>query len=180
MLLSQAGKICCSDFKPKVIVGVSRGGWVPARILCDLLGIHALATIGVEFYLGARETRAAPVLTQDVSANVKGKKLLLVDDIADTGRSLRLAMHHLQQQGAAEVRIATVYRKPLSLVIPDFCEKETELWVVFPWDAKENIRKILEKRRGIVGMDVAKLVKLGLPKQLVEEVLKENVEAETC
>ena len=180
MLHSQAGKIRCSRFKPDIIVGVSRGGSVPARILSDLLGIHALATVGVEFYLGIAETRTAPILTQDVSADVKEKKVLLVDDIEDTGRSLRLAIEHLQHQGAAEVQVATVYRKTSSMVPPNFCEKKTELWVVFPWDMKETVRRILETCRGIVSIDAAKLVKAGLPKQLVEEVLKEIVEAKKC
>ena len=177
MLRSQAGKIRCSGFKPDVIVGVARGGWVPARVLSDFLGIDALATVRVEFYLGVAETRAAPVLTQGVSVDVTEKKVLLVDDLVDTGESVRLAKEHLEKQGAAEVLVATVYRKPSSVVTPDFYEKETERWVVFPWDAKENIKEILEKSRGIVSVDAAKLVKAGLPKQLVEEVLKETVEA---
>lgn len=181
MLLSQAEKIRCSGFKPDIIVGVTRGGWVPARVLSDFLGIHALATVRVEFYLGVAETRNEPVLTYGVSAEVTGKKALLVDDVADTGKSLRLAIEHLQQQGATEVRIATVYRKPLSVISPDYYEKETRCWVVFPWDAKETIRKILEKRgENAVDVDAAKLVKAGLPNQLVEEFLNEAGEAENC
>ena len=180
MLRSQAGKISGSGFKPDVIVGVTRGGWIPARILADLLGIHALATVRVEFYLGVAEKRSEPVLTQGVSADVTEKKVLLVDDVADTGKSLQLAREHLQDQSVAEVRVATVYRKPLSVVTPDFYEKETGSWVVFPWDAKETIKKILEKRGGIVSVDAAKLVKAGLPKQLVEEVLEEADEAGKC
>jgi hypoxanthine phosphoribosyltransferase len=137
--------------------------------------------VRVEFYLGVAETRNEPVLTHGVSAEVTGKKALLVDDVADTGKSLRLAIEHLQQQGATEVRIATVYRKPLSVITPDYYEKETRRWVVFPWDAKEAIRKILEKRgENAVKMDAAKLVKAGLPKQLVEEFLKEAGEAGKC
>jgi len=173
MLVRQAEKICCSGFKPDVLVGVTRGGWVPARVLSDLLGIHVLATVRVEFYLGVAETRNEPVLTQGVSVDVAGKRALLVDDVADTGKSLCLAREHLQQQGVAEVRVATVYRKPSSVVTPDFCEKETRRWVVFPWDAKETVRKIVEKRGGAGNVDVGKLVKAGLPKQLVEEFLKQ-------
>ena len=177
MLVRQAEKIRCSDFKPDVIVGVTRGGWVPARVLSDLLGACELATVGVEFYVGVAETRSEPVLKQSVSADVTGKKVLLVDDVADSGKSLLLAKEHLQNKGVAEVRVATVYCKPLSALTPDFYEKETRLWVVFPWDAKENIKKIL-KRGGAV--NVAELVKAGLPKQLVEELLKEAGEAGKC
>jgi len=182
MLLSQAEKIRRSGFKPNVIIGVTRGGWIPARVLSDLLGIPDLATVRVEFYLGVAETRNEPVLTQGVSAVVEGKKALLVDDVADTGKSLQLAREHLRQQGATEVQIATVYRKPLSVITPDYYEKETRRWVVFPWEIKETVRKIMEKRRekSVVNMDVAKLVKAGLPKQLVEEFLKEAVEAGKC
>ena len=178
MLVRQAGKIRCSGFKPDVIVGVTRGGLVPARILSDLLGTCELATVEVEFYVGVAETRSEPVLKQSVSEDVTEKKALLVDDVADSGKSLLLAKEHLKYQGVEEVRVATVYRKPLSALTPDFYEKETSRWVVFPWDAKENIKKILAKRGGAV--TVAELVKAGLPKQLVEELLKEAGEAGKC
>jgi hypoxanthine phosphoribosyltransferase len=135
MLLSQAEKIRQSGFKPDVIVGITRGGWIPARVLSDFLEINHLAAVGVEFYLGVAETRNEPVLTQRVSAGVEGKKALLVDDIADTGKSLQLAREHLRQQGATEVRIATVYRKSFSIIKPDYYEKETRRWVVFPWES---------------------------------------------
>ncbi len=182
MLLSQAGKMRRSGFIPDVIVGVTRGGWVPARVLSDLLGIHALATIRAEFYLGVAETQNAPVVTQGVSADVTEKKVLLVDDVADTGKSLRLAVEHLKQHGASEIRVASVYLKPLSVVTPDYWEKETRGWVVFPWDAKETIREILEKHgdENTINVEAAKLEKAGLPKQLVEESLKEIFEAGKC
>ena len=180
MLVSQAEEIRCSGFKPDVIVAVTRGGWIPARVLSDILGIHALATIGVEFYLGVSETRSTPVLTQGVSVEVTEKKVLLVDDVTDTGGSLRLARKHLQQHGVGEVQVATVYRKPLSLIMPEFYEKETRGWVVFPWDAKETLRNILGKHGGAVKVNAEKLLKAGLPKQLVEEFLKEADEATKC
>jgi hypoxanthine phosphoribosyltransferase len=177
MLCSQAEKIRRSGFKPDIIVGVTRGGWVPARVLSDLLEIHVLVTVRVEFYLGVAETLNEPVMTQGVSAVVAGKKVLVVDDVADTGKSLRLVREHIRQQGAAELRIATVYRKPFSIIAHDYYEKETRRWVVFPWETKETLRKIVEKNA--VNAEAAKLVKAGLPKQLVEEFLKE-VEAGKC
>jgi hypoxanthine phosphoribosyltransferase len=181
MLLSQAEKIRRSGFKPDVIVGLTRGGWIPARVLSDLLEIPDLAVVRVEFCLGVAETRNGPVLTQRVSADVEGKKVLLVDDYADTGKSLQVAREHIRQKGATEVRIATVYRKTFSVITPDYYEKETRRWVVFPWDAKETIRKIVEKsRESAVNVEAAKLVKAGLPKQLVEAFLKETVEAGKC
>ena len=182
MLLSQAKKICQSGFKPDVIVGVTRGGWVPARILSDLLEIPNLATVRVEFYFGVAETRNEPALTQGVSARVLGKKTLVVDDVADTGRSLQLVKEHLLQQGAAEVQIATLYYKPLSAAKPDYYEKKTLRWVVFPWDMKETARKIVEKHqnKSAINLETEKLVKAGLSKPLVKAFLKEVLEERDC
>jgi hypoxanthine phosphoribosyltransferase len=178
MLLKQAEKIRQSRFKPDIIVGVTRGGWIPARVLSDLLEISDLATLGIEFYLGVAETRNEPVLTQSVSEVVEGKKALLVDDVVDSGKSLRLAKKHILQQGALEVRIATIYCKPFSVTKPDYYEKETSRWVVFPWEIKETVRKIVEKHatESAIAVETAKLVKAGLPKQLVEKFLEEVVE----
>jgi hypoxanthine phosphoribosyltransferase len=182
MLLSQAEKIRQSGFKPDVIVGIMRGGWVPARVLLDLLGIPDLVTVRVEFYLGVAETKNEPVLTQGVSAVVTGKKALIVDDVADTGKSLQLAREHVLQQGATEVRIATLYRKPWSVIKPDYYETETSCWVVFPWETKETIRKIVEKHgdKNSIEMETAKLEKAGLSKQLAERFLKEVFEERDC
>jgi len=182
MLLSQAEKIRQSSFKPDVIVGVTRGGWVPARVLSDLLGVPDFATARVEFYLGVTETRNEPVLIQGVSAAVTGKKVLIVDDVADTGKSLQLAREHVLQQGATEVKIATVYRKPWSVIKPDYYETETSCWVVFPWETKETITKIVDKHgeKKAIDMETAKLVKAGLSKQLAERFLKEVFEERDC
>jgi hypoxanthine phosphoribosyltransferase len=182
MLLSQAEKIRKSGFKPNIIVGITRGGWIPARVLSDLLEIPDFATVRVEFYLGVAETRNEPALTQGVSAGVSGKKALVVDDVADTGKSLQLAKEHLLRQGATEVRIATLYYKPFSVAKPDYFEKETRRWVVFPWEMKETVRKIVEKHRdkSAITLKTAKLVKAGLPKQLAEAFLKEVLEERDC
>jgi len=182
MLLSQAEKIRQSGFKPDIVIGIARGGWIPARVLSDLLEIPNLATLRVEFYLGVAETRNEPVLIQGVSAVVTGKKTLIVDDVADTGKSLQLAREHVLQQGAVEIRTATVYRKPWSIIKPDYYETETSCWVVFPWETKETIKKIVEKHgdKNAIDVETAKLVKAGLPKQLAERFLKEVFEERDC
>ena len=74
LLRSQAEQIRGSGFKPDVIIGGIRGGWIPARVLTDLLEIPLLATVGIEFYVGVAETRSEPVLSQRVSADVQAKK----------------------------------------------------------------------------------------------------------
>jgi len=183
MLLNLVEKIRKNGFKPDIIVGVSRGGWPPARVLSDLMGNPNLANVRAEFYLGVAETKEEPVLTQPVSMKVAGKKVLVVDEVADTGKTLKLVKEHIIEQGATEVKIATVYFKPWSIVKPDYYEKETSCWIVFPWEIKETVRKIV-KRCGEKGKSIeretAKLVKAGISAGLVERFLKDILEEENC
>ena len=79
LLLSLANRIRKANFRPDVIVGISRGGWPPARIMSDLLENPELANVKAEFYLGVAETKGEPVITQPVSVSVMGKKVLVVD-----------------------------------------------------------------------------------------------------
>jgi hypothetical protein len=182
MLLNLAEKIRKDNFKPDLMVGVSRGGWPPSRVLSDLMDNPNLANVRVEFYLGVAETKGEPVLTQPVSASVAGKKVLIVDEVADTGKSLKLVKKHIIQEGAVKVKVATVYYKPWSIVKPDYYEKETSCWIVFPWEIKETIRKIVKKcmenRKSIEG-EVAKLVKVGMSAELIGRFLKE-IKEENC
>ncbi|MGA9388136.1 MAG: phosphoribosyltransferase, partial [Candidatus Bathyarchaeia archaeon] len=64
MLLNLADKIRRDEFKPDIIVGVSRGGWPPARVLSDLLGNPNVANVRAEFYVGVAEMKGEPTLTQ--------------------------------------------------------------------------------------------------------------------
>lgn len=183
MLLNLAEKIRKDGFKPDVIVGVSRGGWPPARVLSDLLDNPNIANVRAEFYLGVAETKGEPVLTQPVSVDVAGKRVLVVDEIADTGKSLKAVKEHLMASGAVDVKIATVYYKPWSIVKPDYYERETRRWVVFPWETKETVNKIVKKCKETgkpIEGEVAKLIAAGAPKRLVKKFLKEALREEKC
>ena len=174
MLLCQAQKIKTQNYTPDFIVAIVRGGVVPARILSDLLETPNLNFIKIEFYTNINQTLQEPILKQALTTNVTGKKTLLIDDISDTGKSITLAKTYLQQQGAIEIKTATLYHKEQSITTPDFYEKKTSSWVVFPWDTKETLRKIIQRPIGkrILNQEVAKLVKAGLPKQLAGKLMK--------
>ncbi len=176
LLLDLADRVRQDDFKPDAIVGVSRGGWLPARIMSDLLENPELANVKAEFYRGVAETKGEPVITQPVSMPVKGKKLLVVDDVTDSGKSLRLVQTHLKGKGATEVKLAVIYYKPWSAVTPDYYERETRAWIVFPWDRKETVRYIVEryKRQGKpVEEAKEKLVSSGMDPKIIERFLRE-------
>lgn len=109
--------------------------------------------------------------------------MLIVDEVADTGKSLKLVKEHVIEEGANEVKIATIYYKPWSIVRPDYYSKETSDWVVFPWEVKETVRKIIKKctEQGKSAEDeTAKLSKAGIPPELVKRFLREIREEDRC
>jgi len=143
MLLALALSIRKSGFKPELIVGVSRGGWAPGRILSDLLENPHTANIKVEFYVGIGKTGRKPIVTQPISEDISKKHVLLVDDVADTGESLRVALDHVQEKGAGLVKTATVYYKPHSTFKPDFFASTTSNWIIFPWERLEATQLLI-------------------------------------
>lgn len=176
MLLENAEKVRKSGFKPDVIVGVSRGGWPVARVMSDLLENPNLANVKAEFYVGVAETKSKPEITQPVSVSVVGKKVLIVDDVADTGESLHLVKSHVLERGAKEAKVATIYYKPWSILVPDYYEKETSRWIIFPWERKESVRNIMEKceREGeSFEQEKKRLVESGLDRELLERFVQE-------
>jgi len=179
MLLNLADKIRKDRFKSDIIVGVSRGGWAPGRVMSDLLENPQIANVKAEFYKGVAETKGEPIITQPVSMPVKGKKILVIDDVADTGQSLRKVQSHLLEQGATDVKIATLYYKPWSVTLPNYYEKETKRWIIFPWERKETVRHVLEKyeRQGkTIEEAEEKLIKFGFNRKLVERFIQEICE----
>jgi hypothetical protein len=170
LCLDLADEIKKNKFNPEVIVGIARGGWIPARILSDLLGNSYTANLKIDFYRGVGETKERPIITQTISTIVEGKKVLIADDVADSGKSLKVAKEHLEQCGATQVKIATIYYKPWSIIKPDFYIKETEAWIIFPWERKEFVSKMMESLRakGLSHDEIMKEIeKSGIPKDLI-------------
>jgi hypoxanthine phosphoribosyltransferase len=168
--------IKASGFEPDLIVGIARGGWVPARLLSDFLDNPNITSIKVEFYLDIGKTKNEPTITQDIQVSVNGKKILLVDDVADTGKSLMLVKNHLKNMGASEIRIACIYFKPWSIVKPDYYVRETEAWIIFPHEIRESAAKIWLKVKAEGGnlKDVKKiLVEAGVKSKIVNRIIRD-------
>ncbi len=132
-----AKKVKESGFEPEILIGISRGGWIPTRILSDMLGVYRVASIGVVFYTGTAKTMEKPKLTQDLNVDIREKRVLLVDDVADSGESLLLAKRKILELGPSELRIATLHYKPKSKIKPDFFAEESSNWLVYPWERRE-------------------------------------------
>jgi hypoxanthine phosphoribosyltransferase len=137
-------EIGARDLAGYMLVGVSRGGLVPLRLISDYVSAQVVSTVGVRFYEDIGRTSDAPEVFFPVQGDVKGKNILLIDDISDTGKSLVAAIDHLRGKGAKEIVVATICKKQHTVLDPDIFEIETSAWVIFPWEVQETIRKIVE------------------------------------
>ena len=129
-------------FTPEVVVAIARGGLLPGGAMAYALGAKNCGALNVEFYTGIGEVLDAPEVLPpalDISY-LSGRRVLLVDDVADSGRTLALAVELLRSAGA-DVRSATIFTKPRSIALPDYSWKETSLWIDFPWSWKGTVRE---------------------------------------
>ncbi|MEM0321022.1 MAG: phosphoribosyltransferase [Thermoprotei archaeon] len=118
------------------IVGIARGGWIPARILSDFLGVKRLISMQVSSYkdLTKNEVKSWDVYQPAASE----RRVLIVDDVADTGSSLIKIKNELADRGVV-CKTATIYVKPWANYRPDYYYKEVTEWIVFPWEVVETV-----------------------------------------
>ena len=120
------------EFVPDLIVGIARGGLIPAVRLSHLLRDKLLRMIHIKFYKGVNLRKEKPELLADVGE--LPPKVLIVDDVADTGATLEFVLERVKGKGAKDIKIATIAYKPRSRVKPDYYVFETDKWIVFPWE----------------------------------------------
>jgi hypothetical protein len=138
--------ILSSGFKPDVVVAIARGGWIPARILCDLLDVRELYSVKAEHW-GRVASPGEAKLVQSLNVDIKDKLVLLVDDVTDTGETCEIVKKHLSSLGAKEVKIAVLDHKSTSKFLPDYFARKMESWrwIVYPWSYYEDTRDFIER-----------------------------------
>ena len=144
-----AQKILSSDYKPEVIIAIARGGFVPARFICDFLNISDLTSIKIQHYeAGAIKGKRAWV-KYPLAADIKGRKVLVVDDVNDTGETLIATSNHLKAFNPADVKFAVLHEKQTTVMRSDFYiayQKEWK-WIIYPWAVVEDLGSFLERMK---------------------------------
>ena len=132
--------IVADGFMPDVVVAIARGGLLPAGAIAYGLGIKNCGAINVELYTGIGTVLPDPELLPPEMdmAYLDGRRVLLVDDVADSGRTLDLAVRLLTDRGAI-VRSVVIYTKPTTIIRPDWSWKDTDLWIDFPWSWQGSV-----------------------------------------
>ncbi len=140
-----AEAVRASDYRPEVVIAIARGGFVPARYLCDFLSISAMTSIKIQHYApGARKQRRAWV-KYPLGGSIEGQRVLLVDDVNDTGDTLEAALDHLRGFGAADLRTAVLHEKLTTRFRADYRVLEVRdwHWIVYPWAVFEDLLAFL-------------------------------------
>ncbi|MHC6176093.1 phosphoribosyltransferase [Glutamicibacter endophyticus] len=125
-----------SGFEPDVVVAIARGGLLLAGSISYALGVKACGALNVEFYTGIGTVLPEPVVLPPMldEGHLRDKKVLLVDDVSDSGRTLAKVVDLIGNWGA-EVKTVCLYTKPRTILAPDFEWRRTDKWITFPWSA---------------------------------------------
>lgn len=136
-----AGKIRSSGYRPDIVIAIGRGGYIPARILCDLLLLSLLTSVKVEHWGMAAEKKERVVIRFPLAADIRGKRVLIVDDVTDTGETIEAVVNHVKGLGPAEVRTAVLQHKEVSGFVPDYYAEVCPVWrwIVYPWALHEDL-----------------------------------------
>lgn len=145
--LALADVVLCSGMTFDVVLAITRGGLIPAYFIAKKLGTYRVLTLGVEHYADNHLPLERPYLrlplpdNLDEGLGLKGAKVLIVDEVIDTGKTAQLAVEEVEKYTAREnIAFATIHIKPGKLVVPlpegvkFFWLKETNAWIVHPWE----------------------------------------------
>ena len=140
-------QVKAAEFEPDVVVALARGGWFAGRCLCDFLGLNDLTSLKIEHYVGAAQATGTPEIRYPMpEGSVEDKDVLIVDDIADTGKSMAHAKEYVEERDPDDVRTATIQLMgDKSEFEPDFVGERLEewTWVVYPWNFVEDMVELI-------------------------------------
>ena len=141
-----AEAVAADGYRPDMVLGIARGGPLVAGALGYALGIKNTFTMNVEFYTGVDERLDMPMILPPVPdlVDFAETKVLIADDVADTGATLKLVQEFCEGK-VAEVRCAVLYEKPRSTVKCEYVWRRTDRWITFPWSAEDPVLQALSE-----------------------------------
>jgi uncharacterized protein len=142
-----ARKIKASGYMPDLIVAIGRGGYVPGRLISDFLLFNDLTSMKIEHYARAADMRKEARIKFPIPVDITGKKILVIDDVTDTGETLNLAVAYILNLKPASVRTAVLQHKTCSGFMPDYYAQKIIKWrwIIYPWARYEDLAGFTEK-----------------------------------
>lgn len=167
-----AQKIDDQNLSLDQIVAISRGGLIPARIFSDLLNLK-ISNFTIEAYTGIGKMRT-PKVVEPLVGDIKGKIVLLVDEIVDSGATLKKAVDHLKEFAPKRIVSCVLVIKTWTKHLPDFWVLKTDKWLVFPYEVRETIEEVFKMmaKDGKPKSDITRqLLKLGFDQSQIHHYL---------
>ncbi len=149
--VTELARVVADDgYRPEMILAIARGGMLPAASLGYALSVKNIYVMNCEYYTGIDERLPVPVLLPPYVefVHMQDAKILIADDVADTGHTLKM-VHDLCTQRVAEVRSAVLYEKSHSLVKCEYVWKRTDRWINFPWSSQAPVVSAAEARHRV-------------------------------
>jgi hypoxanthine phosphoribosyltransferase len=136
-----------SRFRPDLVIAIGRGGYVPARVVCDFLLLDMLTSFKIEHWGMAAQEKPAVTVRFPLAADIRDKTVLVIDDVTDTGKTQDVAIAYLKGFYPKEIRTGVLQHKDTSPFVPDyFASREHEWrWIIYPWAVHEDLVGFVEK-----------------------------------
>lgn len=125
------------------IVAIARGGLTLGHLLSDYLRIP-ISSITIQSYTDIQQ-QGQVTITAGLSKIIQDKRILLVDDIADSGKTLIRATSYLSEFHPKSITRLTMFFKSHSAVIPEYFAKKTDKWILLPFEVTEWIYTFTKK-----------------------------------
>ncbi len=135
-----AQQVADSGFVPDIVLAIARGGLLPGGAIAYALPTKNVFVMNVEFYTGVNQRLDFPVMLppQLDILDIRGAKVLIVDDVADTGHTLKAVLEFIRSE-VKEARSAVLYEKPISIVKAEYVWRRTDRWIDFPWSDRPPV-----------------------------------------
>lgn len=133
------------------VVAIARGGFMPARVLCDFLHVSRLLSIKVGHYEAGARFAGAAMVEYPLGGAIDGRRVLLVDDVNDSGDTLQAALSHLREQSPAALHSAVLHEKSTTTCAAEF---KAEIlrewrWVLYPWAVVEDVGQFIRDMKPV-------------------------------
>lgn len=173
--LELADKLAASKQKFDLIVAIARGGLTLAQLLSDSLKLP-IASFTVQSYKNLKQEKV-PQIVYGLKGTLKGKRIILADDVSDSGKTFVRGLSYLEELGADKKLITTaaLHFKPHSVYTPDFFVDETPKWIIYPYEAHETMQHLVKEwsHSGIAKTEIKKrFTDFEFPTPLINKALR--------
>lgn len=130
-----------------IILGISRGGLPPARMISDFLNIETLTSLQISHYARGGVEKEKVHVTDPLNIDIEGKKVLIVDDVNDSGETLKAAYEHAGSLNPADVKTAVLHEKESTSFHAHYTGSDLSewKWLIYQWAVTEDILEFLNK-----------------------------------